>query len=64
MVLSLFTPFLDGILEWMNIFHPGETAEEGLLASHPQHGPRRRNNSELIYSRRLLELQTSSSQPL
>lgn len=64
MVLSLFTPFLVGILGWINIFHPGETAEEGLLASHPQHGPHSGNDSELIHSHRLLELRASSSQPL
>lgn len=61
---QLFMPFLDGILGWINIFHPEETAEEGLLVSHPQHGPRSGSDSELIHSRRLLELQASSSQPL
>lgn len=63
MVLSLFTAFLDGILGWINIFHPEETAEEGLLVSHAQHGPCSRNDSELICSRRLLELRASSSLP-
>lgn len=39
-----------GILEWINIFHPGETAEEGLLASHPQHGPCSGKDGEFIHS--------------
>lgn len=47
-VLRLFTPFLGGILGWMNVFHPGETAEEGLLVSHPQRGPWW-NDGELIH---------------